>query len=221
FVHPPLGLWPSVGELRADYRTTTGEQRRLTLAQDVTVELNTRTSIAVRSGQGSVQGIDLIAGEAAIDTMDAPRPFAVVAGPGRALTQNARFEVRVTPAGACVTCIEGQVQVTHAAGTAILNGRQQLSYDSQSLGPVVSVDAMGMPAWRQGYLRFSEAPLWQVVEEINRYRPGRVVLLDKQVAARHVTGRFQIRSLDKAILQMQRSLGLEVRSLPGGIVLLS
>lgn len=220
-IQPPLGLWPSVEELRADYRTATGEQRRLALAEDVTVELNTRTSIAVRSGAGRVQGIDLISGEAAVDTLNAPRPFAVVAGPGRAFAQSARFEVRVTPAGVCVTCVEGTVQVAHAAGIATLSGKQQLTYDSAALGRIVHVDPTWMPAWRDGYLRFADAPLREVVEEINRYRPGRVVLLDKRVAGRHVTGRFQIRSLDKAIAQMQRSLGLEVRSLPGGIVLLS
>ncbi|EHP41947.1 Fe2+-dicitrate sensor, membrane protein [Cupriavidus basilensis OR16] len=207
--------------MRADYRTATGEQRRLALADDVTVELNTRTSIAVRAGAGRMQGIDLIAGEAAVDTLHAPRPFAVVAGPGRAFAQSARFEVRMTPAGVCVTCVEGAVQVAHATGTATLNARQQLTYDSEALGHIVSVDPTWMPVWRDGYLRFSETPLRDVVDEINRYRPGRVVLLDKQVAARRVTGRFQIRALDKAIAQMQRSLGLEVRALPGGIVLLS
>ena len=44
---PPLDLWPSFDELRADYRTATGEQRRVTVA-DVDVRLNTQTSIASR-----------------------------------------------------------------------------------------------------------------------------------------------------------------------------
>src|SRR6202012_6089739 len=29
---PPFRLWPSIGELRADYRTVTGEQRQLALS---------------------------------------------------------------------------------------------------------------------------------------------------------------------------------------------
>ncbi len=44
-VHPPLGLWPSADEWRADYRTATGEQRALTLADRVSVTLNTQTSV--------------------------------------------------------------------------------------------------------------------------------------------------------------------------------
>ena len=41
---PPLELWPSYSEWMADYRTGAGEQRRLTLANAVSFDLNTRTS---------------------------------------------------------------------------------------------------------------------------------------------------------------------------------
>src|SRR5262245_23006428 len=41
-IRPPLRLWPSITELGADYRTGTGEQRRLAVAADVTMHLNTQ-----------------------------------------------------------------------------------------------------------------------------------------------------------------------------------
>jgi len=63
---PPLGLWPSWSELAADYRTEPGEQRQVALAGDVSVELNTRTSIAIRPGGAQAGGIELIAGEAMV-----------------------------------------------------------------------------------------------------------------------------------------------------------
>jgi transmembrane sensor len=220
-IHPPLGLWPSARELRADYRTATGEQRRLALAGAIDVELNTRTSIAVWQGASAARGIDLIAGEAAVHLLDAAMPFEVAAGAGRTLTRHARFEVKNLGGAVCVTCVEGQVQVAHAAGTAKLAAGQQLRYDDRTLGRIAHVDAARMPAWREGYLRFADAPLREVLDEINRYRPGKVMLLDQQLAGKPVTGRFQIHALDKAIVQMQRSLGLKARSLPGGVVLLS
>ncbi len=219
-IHPPLGLWPSARELRADYRTVAGEQRRLALAGDVTVELNTRTSIAVRQ-QGRVPGIDLIAGETAIDMAEARHPFAVLAGAGRTIATRARFEVRHTTAGVCVTCLQGLVRVAHPAGMATLSARQQVAYDERALARVVSVDDARMPAWREGYLRFADTPLRDVVDELNRYRSGKLVLMNEQLAARPVTGRFQIRALDKAIAQIQQSFGLSARHLPGGVVLLS
>ncbi|MCY1378372.1 hypothetical protein D9M69_659990 [compost metagenome] len=60
-----------------------------------------------------------------------------------------------------------------------------------------------------------------MVDELNRYRSGKLVLMNEQLAARPVTGRFQIRALDKAIAQIQQSFGLSARHLPGGVVLLS
>ena len=40
-LRPPLGLWPGIGELAADYRTARGEQRRLTLGDALDVQMNT------------------------------------------------------------------------------------------------------------------------------------------------------------------------------------
>ncbi|RWA52387.1 hypothetical protein AU476_17980 [Cupriavidus sp. UYMSc13B] len=104
---------------------------------------------------------------------------------------------------------------------ATLSARQQVAYDDRALARVVSVDDARMPAWREGYLRFADTPLRDVVDEINRYRSGKLVLMNEQLAARPVTGRFQIRALDKAIAQIRQSFGLGARHLPGGVVLLS
>ena len=47
-IRPPLGLWPSWAELHASYRTGTGEQQSMVFAGDVSIRLNTQTSITVR-----------------------------------------------------------------------------------------------------------------------------------------------------------------------------
>ncbi len=220
FVAPPLGLWPSAGELRADFRTGTGEQRRVVLSDEVTVQMNTRTSISVVSGANGASGIELIAGEAAIDMSNSRRPFEVTAGAARVTSEGARFELRLVHRDVCVTCLQGQVQVAHGGASVTLAERQQLTVGENPSGRVAQIDPADASAWREGFLRFRDTPLAEVVDEINRYRPGRVVVLDRQMAARAVTGRFRIDALDKAIAQIQRSLALPARSLPGGLLLL-
>lgn len=222
-VVPPLGLWPSLGELRADLRTGTGEQRRVALAGAVDIELNTRTSVAVWPGSRGEAGIDLVAGEAAVDmsALGPATPFSVRAGAGKVVATGARFEVRCLAGEVRVTCLQGQTSVEHVSGTVRLAAQQQLRYTDVAVGRVVDVDGAKVSAWRDGFLRFSDTPLGEVVDEINRYRAGRVVLVGERLASKAVTGRFQIHALDKAIVQMQRSLDLQVRSLPGGVVLLS
>lgn len=220
-VGAPLGLLPGAGALRADFSTGTGEQRTVAVASDVSVEMNTRTSVALRPGTASgMPGIDLLAGEAAVDTTLAATPFEIVAGAGRTIAHRARVEVRNVAEKVCVTCVDGAAEVVHTAGRVQLRARQQLVYDARGLQSLVNVDANAMPAWRDGYLRFVEVPLGEVLDEINRYRPGKVVLLREALAARPVTGRFAIRSLDVALGQIEHSLELTARALPGGIVLL-
>lgn len=220
-VYPPMDLWPSAGEWRADYRTAVGQQRKLALAPNVAVELNTRTSVVLMTSADGTPGMDLIAGETAVDMADAGRPFAVAAGAAHLLATAARFEVRRVAGMVCVTCLQGQVRIRHAAGTATLSARQQLNYDDRALQPIVSIDPTQVSTWRKGFLRFRDAPLGAVIDEINRYRPGRVVLLKRHMADEAVTGRFRIDALDTAIAQIQRSLSLQSKSLPGGVVLLS
>ncbi len=82
-VNPPLDLWPSFQELRADYRTATGEQRRLTVA-DTAVQMNTQTSIAIPSESRDMDRIRLISGEASFAMQpQSERALVVLAGGGQ------------------------------------------------------------------------------------------------------------------------------------------
>ncbi|WP_447778211.1 FecR family protein [Variovorax boronicumulans] len=219
--YPPLGMWPSPGEWAADYRTATGEQRVLTLSDRVSVTLNTQTSARRQTAGEDTTGLDLISGEAAIDLQGTGRTFSVVAGVGRSVAESGRFEVRYLDDRICVTCIEGGVLVVHPNGRRLLQAHQQTIYDARSVSGVAGVEATTLSAWRRGELLFKQAPLAQVLKEINRYRPGRVVLMNSSVRDSAVSGRFAIADLDSALLQIQHSFDLSARSLPGSVLVLS
>jgi transmembrane sensor len=221
-VYSPLNLWATVGELRADYRTGAGEQRQIALTEHVSMEMNTQSAITRRDVGGRMAGIELVAGEAAFDLRAPTRGFSVSAGVGRSIATDAgHFEVRHLDGTSCVTCVQGTLRVDHPSGTRQLMDRQQLTYGPNVLGDVTVVDPAIVSAWRDGILVFRHAPLAQVIGEINRYRPGHVVLLAKGVAGREINGRFPIHSLDTTLLQIQRTYELTARQLPGGLLLLS
>jgi len=219
-VHPPLQLWPSLGEWQADARTGKGEQRNLALSDRINITLNTQTSVRTETLDGEARGIDLISGEAAIEVRGGAT-FNVVAGVGRSTARQGQFEVRNLDGKVCVTCIQGAVRVVHPGGTVELKPRQQTIYDADALGRVADVEATGISAWRKGELIFRQAPLHQVIDEINRYRPGRVVLAAPSLRDSAVSGRFSIAALDGALLQLQHSFDLNARRLPGGVLVLS
>ncbi|MDF3839172.1 DUF4880 domain-containing protein [Cupriavidus basilensis] len=220
-LHPPLGLWPPMAEWGADYRTGTGEQRIVALSDSVTVTLNTQTSIRRQAVDGGVVGMHILAGEAAVDLGSGSGPFAVVAGVGTSLVESGRFEARYLGDKVCVTCIDGAVRIMHPSGSRRLQARQQTVYDDSGISNVAAVETGSVSAWRKGELVFNQTPLAQVIDEINRYRPGRVVLMSASGRDRGVVGRFRIAVLDEALLQIQLAFGLDARRLPGGLLVLS
>lgn len=228
-LRPPLALWPAIGDLAADYRTGTGDQRRIALPEGVAVEMNTQTRInllPVQAGQTS-HGIDLLAGEVEVVAgapaparTDAIRPVVVVAGKGRLQAQIAQFNVRRTGDTVCVTCVSGSIAFEHPQQRLTLLAAQQLVYDDRGVHPVTQVDPADTTAWRRGVLVFRGASLAQVVEEINRYRPGKLILRNTQLEGLQVQAQFSIVRLDEAIAMICRYSGAHATELPGNIVLL-
>ncbi len=214
-------LWPGIGDWQADYRTGTGEQRTVTLADSVSVMMNTGTRIQRQESDGRAVGMVLLSGEAAIDLTGADKSFNVVAGKGRSIARMTRFEVLSLDDKVRVTCIDGIVQVEHPNGTRLLHTRQQIVYNSHLVSEVASVDIAVTSAWRHGELVFKHTPLPAMLAEINRYRPGHVFLMNTPTGDIRLSGRFAITNLDAALLQIQHSFNLQARSLPGGLLILS
>lgn len=215
---PPLGLWPAVDELTADVRSGTGEQRRVALAGDASVQLNTQTRINL-SRSGQAQQIDLLAGEVELAT--AGQPVSLTAGAGRINATSGCVNVRYTDGQVRVTCLEGSARVTSRQDSLELTAAQQVVLGAAGASGPRRVDLDAVTAWRRGVLEFNGVPLAQVVDEINRYRPGRIVLVGDRLAGSLVQARFSLDQLADAALLIRDVYGAQVTSLPGGIVLLS
>ena len=96
-----------------------------------------------------------------------------------------------------------------------------LTYSAADVGAVVAVDTQAVVAWREQILVFNNATLATVVDEINRYRPGMLVLLNKELGQRRVQARFSLQQLAGVALLIRDAYGAKCTELPGGVVLLS
>ncbi|WP_165189853.1 FecR family protein [Caulobacter soli] len=218
--HPPLDLWPSLAELRSDYRTGIGERRVIAVAQGLSVELNTRTSLARYDDVGAF-GFTLVEGEIAVDATRPDHAIAIRTAAGRVLGRDGRFVVRLVADATCVSCLAGKVSVLDRGRRATeLSAGRQMTFGTRGDGRVALVDPVRVEAWRRGLLVFSGQPLSEVVEEINRYRPGRIVLANAALARFPITGTFQLARLDRAVAQIREVAGVHATGLPGGVVLL-
>jgi transmembrane sensor len=219
-VWPPLGLWPSLTELTADYRTATGEQRNITPADRVSIQMNSQTSITIPSSSKDRDQIRLIAGEAAFSTTS-ERALEVLAANGRTFAKRARFDVRNIDSMVCVTCFDGELRVEFAGHVATIGAKQQVQYDTRGLQPALMIDPVNASAWHDGVLVFHLTPLSEVIAEINRYRPGKVILMNASLGQNPVNGRFSIGRMDEVLVWIEYAFGAKPHALPGGIVLLS
>ncbi|MCY1366774.1 hypothetical protein D9M69_536800 [compost metagenome] len=74
--------------------------------------------------------------------------------------------------------------------------------------------------WRKGELVFTQARLSAVVDEINRYRPGRLIVPRAELGRRKVQARLRLDELPHVETLIAVSYGAKLTSLPAGIVLL-
>ncbi|WP_027580567.1 FecR domain-containing protein [Bradyrhizobium sp. Ai1a-2] len=220
-VRPPLGLWPSLEELSADYRTGKGEHRTVAVTPDVSLELNTQTSVALRSTPDETR-IELISGEASVAAKLPPsKPLVMLAGNGRISASEADFNARCLDGVVSVTCLDGVVTVEQNSSTVQLRKAEQVTYSSAGLQQSVPVDAEQVTAWQAGLLIFRDRPLASVVDEVNRYRPGKIIITNAELKRRLVNGTFQLDKLENFVDQVEQLFGARITSLPAGVVLLS
>ncbi len=220
-ISPPLGLWPSLAELGADYRTVTGQQSTVSLGPQVMAELNTQTSIAI-SRSGNEKGIRLIGGEAAITAaLVEPATFRVIAGEGQASATRAKFNVRKDGDDICVTCVAGAVRVAQAGAAVILRTGQQVIYNNEAMQPVAAANIETVTAWQRGLLVFHDEPLSYVIAEVNRYRSGRIILADRGLGDRRVNANFHLSQINDVVNQVQELVGAKATYLTRNVVVLT
>ncbi len=221
-VRPPLGLWPSLSDLTADYRTGKGEQRTIALANGISAEMNTDTSITRRPADEHEERIEMLDGEALIAAaLDASKILTVVAASGRVVATRTRFNLRRDGDAVRVTCLEGSVQVECRNDVATLHAGQQLAYTTESFGPPASVDPTQVIGWSKGLLIFHDEPLARVLGEINRYWRGRIVLLNSDLGQRRVTIRIELARIEEVISYVRIVMGAHLLTLPGGVVVVT
>lgn len=201
--------------LLADHRTASGEVRSLTLADGSEVTLDSASAIRLDYSAGQ-RRIELLAGAAIFQVApQADRPFVVEAAGGSTQALGTRFVVqREAGAGALVGVLEHAVQVTAADQQRRLQEGDSLRYDAAGLHDAV-LDLQRVTSWQRGLLVFDRQPLGQVIEQLNRYRPGYILIGSDAIAQREVSGVFRLDGLDDALATLTREMQLQHRELMG------
>lgn len=210
-----------VEDLGADYVSTVGELKTVTLADQSQLVLDADSAISVDFSHGQRQ-VQVRRGAVFFEVTHTGAPFTVHANGGEVRVMGTQFEVRRHADGASVTVLSGKVGVTAASGQAqqVLTAGQQVAYEHGRASPVHGVDSETRLAWRQGWLNYYQAPLAQVVDELSRYYPGRIVLLGDDLAQRKVSGSFPADDPLAALDALGSVAGFQRKTLLGRVTLL-
>lgn len=214
-----------MAELAADYHTTTGEQSDLQLNPQLRIQLNTQTSLNRLMMPDGAVGVELLKGEAEFQFAASALTGAFPAlqlrvAERQLLAKSARFNVRYTDNEVCVTCVDGDLALRHPRGRFPIGRGQQLTYGRDRVALAHQANLEQALAWRQGWLEFHATPLAQAIDEINRYRPGKLILRTARIGTRQIYGRFAIAQLEDMPDIISDNYGVRISRLPGGIVLL-
>lgn len=215
----------------AFYVTTIGDQRLEVLEDGSSAHLNTDSMIEAEYTE-SIRIIRLLRGEAFFDVAHDPdRPFIVYVGDRLVQAIGTKFVVRLTSENILVTVAEGQVELSKRNKYALpaLNEKLTGSVKPQeavliSEGEAVEVfdnTEASQPkaiedgeinrrlSWVSGELVFKNERLEQVISEVGRYIPARILIADDDLRDILVSGRFQIGDTDALLEAIEVSLSIK------------
>lgn len=211
-----LGL---VDRFRADLWSDVGEIAGSALPDGSRVDLNTDTALALHFTDRE-RGVDLLRGEASFDVVaDPARPFVVHANGLDVRAVGTRFFVRADGTESPVGVSDGRVEVATVGRHVLVSAGEALRIAGDAPAAVAKADIERRMAWKGGRLLFSDQPLATVLHELERYRRGRILLLDARAGERRVTGAFDPHATDDALAVLAATMGVRVTHLTPLLVL--
>lgn len=201
--------------LYADHVTDPGERRELRLQDGSLLWMNGDTVLSVDYSQNR-RGITLYQGQALFEVAKDPsRPFIVHAAQGDVQAVGTRFDMDQRGDQVTVQVSEGIVQVSSGGEVVRLPAGQSSAY-RQGMAPQAEgeVDVNNVATWQRGKLIFNARPLGDVLAELDRYIPGLLYLTDEALAARRISGIFEVDDPQAALDVLEQTQPLHITRLP-------
>lgn len=209
--------------MASDYRTAVGEQRTVRLPDHSSMTLNTNTAVAAELA-GSTRRIRLLKGEALFHvSRDPDRPFTVEHKGTVVRVLGTEFLVRERQDILTVTVIRGTVEVKSAHDSASLQqltAGEQVSAGPHGLSARKTVDPADLTAWTTNRLAVINAPLSEVIQEIQRYHPGRLWLWNPAIERIRVTGIYDLSDTAETLNVLARTLPIRMDRLTDRLVVI-
>jgi transmembrane sensor len=196
----------------ADYRTGVGETARFTLPDGSIVELSTATAISV-DFTSNQRRVVLQEGEAFfVVAPDASRPFVVACKQLRSTALGTQFSVGMYEDGIVVAVTEHTVRVSSPTEEQDVQEGQSVLFANDRLSAPARMDVDTQLSWRNGKLVFISTPFEDIVATLSRWRRGKMIVMDKNLARRPVSIIVDVRRAGRILENLENGLPIRIAS---------
>lgn len=221
------------------YTTSIGMQLEEHFSDGSVAYINTDSMIET-GFSGSARTVRLLRGEAMFDVAHDPaRPFVVYAGDREVKAVGTKFVVRLTSENIVVTVTDGQVQLTKRLDhktiskpeqqeeqeVILISEGEEVEVNNNISKPelkVIETDELERRlSWTSGQLVFKNERLEQVVMEISRYVPNRIVIDDPSLRDVRISGRFEIGDTEALLEAIEISFNVRASHIDDQVIQLS
>lgn len=208
-------------DMSADYVSARGEMRQIILDDGSSVLLDADTAIDVRLND-DVRQVKLLRGTAFFEVKPSSVPFIVEAANGNSRVLGTAFDIALDDKGVEVTLEHGslRVELGNSSSQVVLKPGEAVAYNNQGLSEPHDVELDNALAWHDGRFVFNNASLKDVLQKVERYRDGRIVVIGSALGARRISGSFSLKDTNAALSSLQSSVGFRMNKLSERLVVI-
>lgn len=192
--------------------TTRGEIRTFILSDGSKLTLGGASRVRGEF-TARTRDLQLVDGNAYFDiARDESRPLTVDTGSVQVRVLGTRFDIKKRTGQVSVSVDSGHVRVmANAAARDLHAGDRIISTAALRLGPVEPFDAEKELSWRSGRLSFVDAPLRDIVADMNQYSDRPVRLAPGAPADLRLTLSFSIQQIGQVLAGLDTAYPIDVR----------
>lgn len=192
--------------------TARGEIRTFTLSDGSKLTLGGASRVRGKF-TARTRDLQLVDGNAYFDiARDESRPLIVDTGSVQVRVLGTRFDIKKRTGQVSVSVDSGHVRVmADAAARDLRAGDRIVSTAALRLGPVEPFDAGKELSWRSGRLSFVDAPLRDIVADMNQYSDRPVRLAPGAPADLRLTLSFSIQQIGQVLAGLDTAYPIDVR----------
>lgn len=236
----PAGL-PEPSPRNGVFSTTHGEVRSVSLEDGSNITLGPATTVTVLFGPDS-RRVEMSTGEAFFQVAkDAGRPFTVDSGDLQVTVRGTSFDIKCSESSSEVAVAEGVVSIRHPslanagngpppgqgagvpaapADRTLVAGERFVSRSHSGQARVTEMPPDKVGAWRRKLLVYIDAPLSEIVADMNRYQSRPIRVSDKGIGDIRVTATFNSADIDGMLATLPGVFPVRLEASATGVTIL-